>query len=97
MADTTEARRLADELDDETDSRVAMYGFEYADNRKAAAMLRALADRCDALESALGVCLHRGPKHDYAGLCPDETQPDSRDAECPACQVLIRADKEIGQ
>ncbi len=27
-------------------------------------------------------------RHDYNGLCPDETQPDSRDNECPACLLL---------
>lgn len=27
-------------------------------------------------------------RHDYNGLCPDETQPDSRDDECPACTLL---------
>jgi hypothetical protein len=27
-------------------------------------------------------------RHDYNGLCPDETQPDSRDDECPACRLL---------
>jgi hypothetical protein len=26
--------------------------------------------------------------HVYAGLCPDDTQPDSRDSECPACLIL---------
>lgn len=29
------------------------------------------------------------PKHDYQGLCPDESQPESRDPECPACAVLL--------
>ena len=24
----------------------------------------------------------------YAGLCPDVTQPDSRDEDCPACRLL---------
>lgn len=28
-------------------------------------------------------------KHTYAGLCPDENQPDERDPECPACKELM--------
>lgn len=27
-------------------------------------------------------------RHDYNGMCPDVTQPDSRDDECPACRIL---------
>lgn len=27
-------------------------------------------------------------KHDYMGLCPDETQPESRDPQCQACRSL---------
>lgn len=27
-------------------------------------------------------------RHIYRGLCPDNTQPDSRDHECPACRLL---------
>lgn len=27
-------------------------------------------------------------KHAYMGLCPDETQPQSRDPSCPACAAL---------
>ena len=26
--------------------------------------------------------------HDYSGLCPDETQPDSRDDDCLACLLM---------
>lgn len=29
-------------------------------------------------------------KHIYQGNCPDETQPLSRDNDCPACRLLIR-------
>ena len=33
--------------------------------------------------------------HRYAGLCPDETQPDSRDPECSMCAALTaRAEAE---
>lgn len=28
-------------------------------------------------------------RHAYSGRCPDETQPDSRDDECPACRLLL--------
>lgn len=28
-------------------------------------------------------------RHAYSGRCPDETQPDSRDNECPACRLLL--------
>lgn len=27
-------------------------------------------------------------RHVYNGMCPDETQPDSLDDECPACLLL---------
>jgi len=30
-----------------------------------------------------------GLRHSFAGSCPDPTQPDSRDPECPACARLI--------
>jgi len=31
--------------------------------------------------------------HDYNGQCPDDVEGhDSRDPECPACQVLLRYD-----
>lgn len=28
-------------------------------------------------------------RHIYAGLCPDNNQPDSLDHECPACRLLM--------
>lgn len=28
-------------------------------------------------------------RHAYSGRCPDETQPDIRDNECPACRLLL--------
>lgn len=31
--------------------------------------------------------------HVYAGLCPDETQPLSHDEECPACRLLMQAQR----
>ena len=49
MADTTEARRLADELADDADQAQAYIPRL----RKSASMLRAIADRCDALEKEL--------------------------------------------
>ena len=42
------------------------------------------------LRAALAVYQGTGPQHDFAGLCPDETQPNSRDRECEACKVLQR-------
>lgn len=31
--------------------------------------------------------------HNYAGMCPDLLEgPSVRDASCPACQILVRAD-----
>lgn len=30
--------------------------------------------------------------HIYQGFCPDELQPDSRDPDCPACQVEAERD-----
>lgn len=32
------------------------------------------------------------PEHLYRGDCPDDTQPDRRDADCPACQETRRRD-----
>jgi hypothetical protein len=33
--------------------------------------------------------------HAYLGLCPDDLQPDSRDPECPACAVILEAEKPL--
>ena len=27
--------------------------------------------------------------HLYAGECPDPTQPDARDSQCPACRAML--------
>lgn len=36
--------------------------------------------------------------HVYAGLCPDETQPDSHDPECPVCmRVDIPLSVQVGE
>ncbi len=34
-------------------------------------------------------------EHDYQGSCPDENQPDARDASCPACQAMTGGDRTI--
>lgn len=34
-------------------------------------------------------------RHLMRGYCPDETQPSSRDAECPACKKMVAADELI--
>lgn len=31
------------------------------------------------------------PVHAYAGLCPDVSQPNTFDPECPACVVIVEA------
>ncbi|KIL03153.1 hypothetical protein QX25_18365 (plasmid) [Stutzerimonas stutzeri] len=32
-------------------------------------------------------------RHVYMGMCPDQVEgPDVRDGDCPACQLLTRAD-----
>lgn len=37
-------------------------------------------------------------EHIYSGLCPDGVEgPDVRDEECPACRVLIEADKVLSR
>ena len=33
--------------------------------------------------------LHEG--HLYEGSCPDSTQPDARDPECPMCRAMLAA------
>lgn len=30
--------------------------------------------------------------HTYAGRCPDNVDPDARDAKCPSCRVLMEAE-----
>ena len=30
--------------------------------------------------------------HTYAGRCPDNVDPDARDAACPSCRVLMEAE-----
>lgn len=36
--------------------------------------------------------------HIYSGLCPDGVEgPDVRDEHCPACRVLIEADKVLSR
>lgn len=34
-------------------------------------------------------------KHDYAGSCPDDLDPEVRDPFCPACQVMILAEDAV--
>lgn len=35
-------------------------------------------------------------EHIYSGLCPDRLEgPNTRDPICPACQILIEADKAL--
>lgn len=31
--------------------------------------------------------------HVWLGLCPDTLQPDSRDPDCPACAVILEAER----
>lgn len=36
--------------------------------------------------------------HIYNGLCPDSVEgPDVRDIDCPACRVLLQADRELSR
>ncbi len=30
--------------------------------------------------------------HTYAGRCPDNVDPDARDATCPSCRMLMEAE-----
>lgn len=44
----------------------------------------------ELLRAALGTFLGKGPFHIYEGSCPDSTQWNARDQECPACKILLR-------
>lgn len=36
-------------------------------------------------------------QHDYAGRCPDPVEGyESRDPECPICQLIMRVEKGAG-
>lgn len=50
-----------------------------------------LAAEVEALCAELGVYTGQGPSHVYRGLCPDPQQPESIDAECPACRLIDAA------
>jgi hypothetical protein len=50
-----------------------------------------LAAAVQALRAELGVYTGQGPSHVYQGLCPDPQQPESIDAECPACRLIDAA------
>lgn len=39
-------------------------------------------------ECIKGLIGNDGIRHKYAGDCPDELQPESRDDTCPACNIL---------
>lgn len=47
--------------------------------------LDALRARVAELEAAL----RGGVQHAYEGDCPDSTQPESRDPNCPGCRLLL--------
>lgn len=49
---------------------------------------RSAEDDCARLRAYIDALHGKGAvRHCYAGLCPDESQPDSRDSECPACRL----------
>jgi hypothetical protein len=33
--------------------------------------------------------------HLWVGNCPDSSQPDARDSECPACKILLAAEATL--
>lgn len=35
------------------------------------------------------------PRHVYMGACPDDSQPNKRDGRCPACKILVQAEKVV--
>lgn len=35
------------------------------------------------------------PCHVYMGACPDDSQPTKRDGRCPACKMLVQAEKVV--
>ncbi|MEI2416149.1 hypothetical protein V8Z80_08185 [Orrella sp. JC864] len=44
-----------------------------------------------ALRQLLGTLQHADISHRYQGDCPDASDYNRRDPECPACQVMVRA------
>lgn len=61
----------------------ALGSVYYPDQKVVIEALRAARDQPPAALRRL--------EHRYAGDCPDETQPDARDPDCPACQRLSSA------
>lgn len=62
-----------------------MTGNDYSDVLlDAAAEIERLRRYADAMNGKPGT-----ERHIYSGLCPDNTQPDSRDPKCQACRLLV--------
>jgi len=52
-------------------------------------MIFEAADTIERLRRYIDAMHGKGDvRHCYNGMCPDETQPDSRDDECPVCLLL---------
>ena len=51
-------------------------------------------DEYDALRGLLDVALER-TEHRNHGECPEPSQPDASDPDCPACRAIMRAESMV--
>lgn len=84
-----------DDLIDDLRSRINpayadVLGTESYERRLCVEALEAQQAEIDRLREYIAATHGKtGDGHIYAGLCPDERQPDSRDDRCcPACRLL---------
>lgn len=49
----------------------------------------------DAVTVPVSVLSDLRKDHIYMGLCPEDSQPDSRDDECPCCKAIVTIDTAI--
>lgn len=69
-------------------------GTESYERRMCVEAMESQQAEIERLRQYIGATLSKaGAGHIYAGSCPDEFQPDSRDDECPACRLLAHSAK----
>lgn len=64
-------------------------GTESYERRMCVEALESQQAEIERLRQYIGATLSKaGVGHIYAGSCPDELYPDSRDDQCPACRMI---------